>query len=302
LLVVPPVTMAGNYVNESAASLASSHTQYGIDTSKFAPVFHTNDPFIDNQWALSQMPTFSELVPENEVLVAVLDTGIDTSHEDLKGSVAESIILSSSKTLEDIQGHGTHIAGIITATRNNKLGIAGVASNIKLLNVKVAEDNGMVWASKAAQGIIWATDKGAKVINMSLTVPSKLQVLEDAVHYASSRGVVLVAAAGNSGNNASTYPGAYDEVIAVAATTAKGEVWAESTDGPFVSAYAPGFSILSTLPSNKYGYLSGSSMASAYVSAIAAELINRTADANNDGKINDEIAYTIKTLFHKPAR
>jgi len=247
------------------------------------------------------MPSFP-VAAGSETLVAILDTGIDVTHEDLNGRVVDTIILSGSKTGEDLNGHGTHIAGIIAANRNNNIGIAGVVPNVKLLNVKVAEDNGTVWASKVAQGIIWATDNGAKVINMSLAMPSKSQPLEDAVHYAWNHGVVLVAAAGNNHTTAATYPAAYDGVIAVGATNSTGDIWAESNDGAFVGAYAPGVSILSTLPGNKYGYQSGSSMASAYVSAVAAELISETKDANNDGKVNDEIADILKTLFHKPSR
>ncbi len=246
------------------------------------------------------MPSFPVSVG-SETLVAILDTGIDVTHEDLADRVVDTVILSGSKTGEDLNGHGTHIAGIIAATRNNNIGIAGVVPKVKLLNIKVAEDNGTVWASKVAQGIIWATDKGAKVINMSLAVPSKLQPLEDAVHYAWQHGVVLVAAAGNH-TTAAMYPAAYDNVIAVGAIDSAGDIWAESNKGAFVGAYAPGVSILSTLPGNKYGYQSGSSMASAYVSAVAAELIAGTKDTNNDGKVNDEIADIVKTLFHKPTR
>jgi thermitase len=284
-LSVPQITMAGDTVGEPVASLASASPFY--------------DPYIDNQWALKQMPLLP-FAPENDgILIAVLDTGIDVNHEDLAGKVTESINFSSSKTATDINGHGTHIAGIIAASANNGIGITGAAPGAKLLNVKIAEDNGTVWASNIAKGIIWSTDRGAKIINMSLAVPSKYQPLEEAIQYAWSHGVVMVAAAGNY-VQAITYPAAYSEVIAVAATTTDGKMWSESNDGDFIDAYAPGVLILSTLPDNKYGVLTGSSMASAYVTSIIANAIPKSADSNNNGRVNDEIANLIRTLLIKP--
>jgi thermitase len=285
LLSVPQGTIAGGPANEPVASLAS--------------VTSSDDPYITRQWALQQLPSLAD-TSTNDILVAVLDTGIDVNHEDLAGKVVESVNFSGSKTTADINGHGTHIAGIIAANANNGIGIAGASPGAKLLNVKIAEDNGTVWASSIAKGIVWATDRGAKVINMSLAVPTKYQPLEDAIQYAWRHGVVMVAAAGNYVKN-TTYPAAYDEVIAVAATNPDGTIWSESNDGSFVDTYAPGVSILSTLPNNKYGVMSGSSMASAYVSSITAKAISTTTDNNSNGRVNDEIADLARKLLSKPA-
>lgn len=256
----------------------------------------SSDRLVDKQWALSLIPSLP-VEDQQEVIVAVLDTGIDIAHEDLEGKVIESVNFSKSDSDEDIQGHGTHIAGIIAANANNGIGIAGAAPNVKLLNVKIAEDNGIVWASSVAKGIIWATDNGASIINMSLTVPSNYQPLEDAVDYALGKGVVMVAAAGNRVKSL-TYPAAYGDVIAVAATNPDGTVWSESNDGDFVDVYAPGVGILSTYPDNKYAFLSGSSMATAYVTSVAALAYHQVNDDNRNGMINDEVAELVESLFN----
>lgn len=282
LLALPGAVIADDQVDEPVARLAS--------------VSQPNDPYIDQQWALRQLPQLPADNDGNEIIIAILDTGIDGDHEDLAGKVIESINFSDSPTTGDVNGHGTHVAGIIAANEDNDLGIAGAAPGVKLLNVKVAEDDGTAWASRVAKGIIWATDRGASVINMSLAIPSKFQPLEEAIDYAWSRGVVLVAASGN-GTKLTTYPAAYDRVIAIAATDAENRLWAQSNDGAFIDVYAPGADIFSTLPGNSYGYQSGTSMATAYVSSVVAQVFSQVADDNGDGNLNDEVAELVKTLF-----
>ena len=282
VLIFPQSVIADEQKNEPVADLAAVN----------------NDLLVDKQWALPAIPA---LKTENrqEIIVAVLDTGIDIAHEDLEGRIIDSANFSKSDSADDIQGHGTHIAGIIAANANNGVGIAGVAPNVMLLNVKIAEDNGIVWASSVAKGVIWATDNGASIINLSLTVPASYQPLEEAVEYALDKGVILIAAAGNR-IKAPTYPAAYDDVIAVAATNPNGTVWVESNDGDFVDVYAPGVGILSTYPDNKYAFMSGSSMATAYVTAVAALAYNQVGDDNGNGVINDEVAELVESLFTAP--
>ncbi len=165
-----------------------------------------------------------------------------------------------------------------------------------LLNAKVTEDNGYVKSSNIAAGILWAVDQGANIINMSIACPSKSPVLEAAISYAWSKGAVLVAAAGNHTNTV-TYPAASPKVIAVAALNEDGTVWSESNNGTFIDAYAPGVEIYSTLPKNKYGYYSGSSMAAAYVSAAAALAFNIVHDEDGDGLLNREVVHLVKSLY-----
>ena len=261
-----------------------------------SPPYHPDDRYLDKQWALQQIP-FQNTVDSTNIPVAILDTGIDRQHEDLIGKIISSINFTHETKNSDVLGHGTHIAGIITANTNNKIGIAGIAPNTLLLNVKVADDNGLVWPSTIAKGIIWATDNGAKIINISLTVPISSSILEGAVNYACNKGVIIIAAAGNDINSVSAFPACYPNVIAVAAICRDGYLWDNSNRG---DVYAPGVEIYSALPGNNYGYLSGTSMAAACVSAIAAQLLTTTTNINNNKISNIEIISSLKNIFENP--
>jgi len=257
-----------------------------------------NDIYYQRQWALSYLQASLTKVGNSEVTVAVLDSGIDAAHEDLAGKITGSVNFTASMTGSDVQGHGTHVAGILAANINNGIGIAGVAGNIILLNVKVVEDNGMVWPSNVAKGIVWAVDNGAQVINMSLTMPMDSQKVADAVKYAADHNVIMLAAAGNR-ISSRTYPAAYPEVIAVAAINADGTVWEGSLTSDKIDVYAPGSEIYSTVPGNKYDYKSGSSMAAAYASGTAAVILNGMI--NDKGFCSDcsEIKSALKNISSK---
>ncbi len=276
--------------------LAADNQEGGQTSSAATPI--TNDSYVDKQWAIQRIQGLAVGSGNTDgVLVAVLDTGIDQQHEDLAGRIVGSINFSDSQTVSDRLGHGTHVAGIIAATAGNGIGIAGVAPSARLLNVKIADDKGMVWASTVAKGIIWAVDNGAKIINMSLAIPAATPALEEAVNYAWSKGVVIIAAAGNTGSSVPTYPASCPNVIAVAATDINGSLWERSNHGDWVSAYAPGAEIYSALPGNSYGYKSGTSMATAYVTAMAALTYSTTTDINGDGFVNDEVTAVLKAVF-----
>lgn len=252
----------------------------------------SNDPHLEEQWALQYIhaPKLWQVTAGNsQILVAVLDTGIDQHHEDLCGKIMADVNFTSSQTTEDVLGHGTHVAGIIAANRNNGLGIVGLAPESSLLNVKVANDKGQSDISAVAEGIIWAVDKGASVINMSIALEEYSPQLEDAVRYAWSHGAVIVAAAGNSGSELPVYPAFFENCIAVTALRQDGTLAPLSNYGDWVDIAAPGFNIYSTLPSNNYGYKSGTSFATAYVSGLAALLFTVVSDNNYDGRLNDEV-------------
>ena len=213
------------------------------------------------------------------VRVAILDTGIDQDHEDLKGKIFMSWdFTSSSSGVDDKYGHGTHVAGIAAAATNNGLGVAGVGYNSSLMNVKVLNDQGSGYYSWIANGIIWAADNGAKVINMSLGGGRGSQALKGAVNYAWNKGVVLAAAAGNSGSSSPLYPAYYTNCIAVAATDANDWKASFSSFGKWVDVAAPGVDIFSTFPNHPYAigkslnydYGSGTSMATPHVAGLAA--------------------------------
>ena len=213
------------------------------------------------------------------VKVAILDTGIDQDHVDLSAKIVLQQNFTDSPTINDLYGHGTHVGGIVAAVTNNNTGVAGGCPACELMNGKVLNDKGSGAYSWIANGITWATDNGAKVVNMSLGGSARSATLENAVNYAWNRGVVVIAAAGNSANPSKTCPAAYTNAIAVAATNNKDQKASFSSYGAkWVDVAAPGENIFSTFPNHpykinkslSYDFGSGTSMATPMTSAVAA--------------------------------
>lgn len=261
------------------------------------PAHALNDSDFNKQWAIPMIgvPEAWQLTSGGaSVVVAVLDTGIAKGHEDLVGKVIAEVNLADSPTAYDIFGHGTHIAGIIAANGDNGIGIAGVAPNVRLLSVKVADEGGRCDSSSVAKGIVWAVDHGARVINMSLITTQPSPELQDAVDYAWGKGAVMVAAAGNDLAARMAYPAGCPNCLAVAATDPSDSVAPWSVQGDWVDVAAPGVGIYSTLPFGDYGYKSGTSMAAAYVSGVAALLFSVASDHSGNGLMNDEVRQAIE--------
>ena len=271
------------------------------DVSVAPPVLSGDeDPYIDRQWGLEQLQETLLSQPGTNgegVLVAVIDTGVDSDHEDLGGRVVVSINLTSSPTADDICGHGTHVAGIIAASSNNGIGIAGLAPASCIMSIKVADDEGRTGAKVMAEGIRWAVDNGASVINISAEFFEPSPDLEEAINYAWEQGALVIAAAGNQGNQTPVYPACYENCIAVAASSPDGTLAPLSNYGDWVDVVAPGFEIYSTLPGDSYGYKSGTSFAAAHVSGLAALLYPVTSDTNGNGRVNDEVRAAIEGSY-----
>ncbi len=244
-----------------------------------------NDPGFGNQWGMTKIQAdkaWDITSGSSSIKIAILDTGIDQNHPDLSSKIVANKNFTRSRTVDDKYGHGTHVAGIAAAITNNGIGVAGVGYNSSLMNVKVLGDNGAGFNSWIAKGITWATDNGAKVINMSLGGGSSSSTVQNAVNYAWSKGVVIVAAAGNNNSSSLFYPAAYPNVISVAATDQNDAKASFSNYGSWVTVSAPGVDIYSTLPNHtnaigqlNYGYLSGTSMASPHVAGLAALIFAR---------------------------
>ena len=291
-----------NLANFSVVDLSGVSLETGVnpitstlaDNNEFA---ETNDPFINRQWALYNLSIsalWSRVIRTNEIVVAILDTGIDSSHEDIKGKVIAEINFTDSPTVNDLNGHGTHIAGIICATVDNGIGVAGIATNCRIMNVKVADDNGFCYNQTVARGILWAVDNGANVINISIEIKNPSLDLENAVNYAWEQGALIVCAAGNQGNSSAVYPAYYENSIAVAGIKPDNFLAPLSNFGDWVDVAAPGYYIYSSLPGNQYGYETGTSFAAAQVSGFAAVLLNVVSDTNCNGCLNDEVRYVIE--------
>ncbi len=265
------------------------------DFVMYAVEFLPSDPSFGQQWGLPkvQAPAAWDLGQgASGIKVAILDTGIDLDHEDLQGKIVASINLAgTSATADDRFGHGTHVAGIAAAMTHNAVGVAGVGFNASLMNVKVLGDNGSGSLYDVGRGIAWAADKGAKVINLSLGSAQGSRYLESQVNYASGKGALVIAAAGNSGSTQRFYPAYYGNAIAVGATdTADAKASFSNFGASWVDVAAPGVGIYSTLPNHatylsanygyplNYGTLSGTSMATPMVAGQAALLAARNPD------------------------
>jgi thermitase len=228
-----------------------------------------------------------------DVIIAVLDTGIDQDHQDLSHQVVAEINFTDSPTSRDVYGHGTHVAGILVANAHDT-STAELVSGFRLMNVKVADDRGECRAEAVAAGIVWAVDNGANIINISLELKEPSAALREATEYAWNHGAIIITAAGNDGSELPTYPAYYENCIAVAAITEDDRLVPLSNHGDWVDVAAAGLNIFSTLPDNRYGYKTGTSFAAASVSHLAALLFEVATDKNGDGRLNDEVRAAIE--------
>jgi len=272
---------------EDAVVAALSHNPavaFAERDSSLAAAQSPNDPWWPNEWGPVKTRANSAwdlTTGAPSVVVAVLDTGIDFSQPDLQGkTVAGRDIVNNDADPTDDNGHGTYTAGVVSAATNNSTGVAAYCWACAIMPVKVLGADGSGTTSNVAAGITWATDHGARVINMSLGGTSSSSTLASAVTYAHNHGVVLVAAAGNYGTTALVYPAAYPEVIGVAGTDSNDALYSWSSYGSWVKVAAPGCN-LTTGRNAWYGTFCGTSSASPAVAGIAGLAIALAPGATN---------------------
>jgi serine protease len=265
----------------------------GAEQETVARAFFTpNDPKYTEQWHMQRAGAERawDYACGTGVTVAVVDTGIACydaegfmKGTDLAGTtcVAGYNFVGKNDVAADDQGHGTHVAGTIAQTTNNGVGVAGLAHCAKLMPVKVLSGRGWGTMADVAEGIRWAADHGAQVINLSLGSSSRSKVVENAVTHAYKKGVVVVAAAGNSGKSVG-FPAAYHGAIAVSATDKNDGIAWFSSRGPEVAIGAPGVGVtqqtICESGKNKceqWGVFNGTSMASPHVAGAAAILVGQ---------------------------
>ena len=203
------------------------------------------------------------------VKVAVLDTGIDTNHPDLKNNIKGGVnTILSQKSYKDDNGHGTHVAGIIAA-ENNQIGVVGVAPQAELYAVKVLDRKGNGWLSDIIEGLDWCIKNNMRVVNMSLGSTSDNQSFHEATHNVYLAGISIVASAGNDSDGI-RYPAKYEEVIAVSAVDKNMAFASWSNSGEEIDVAAPGVDIYSTCTEPQYTSMSGTSMSAPHVTGAVA--------------------------------
>lgn len=268
-----------------------------------------NDPLLPAQYGIAITGTDRAWAVQKgspDVVVAVIDSGIDASHPEFAGRLVPGYDFSEKEPKPggtvDGYGHGTHVAGVIGAAAGNGTGIAGVAPGCMLMPVRIFNNFGHSTTGGSTAAVIWAVENGAKVINASWgsTLPGQASL--DAYQYALDKNVVFVAAVGNSGKNDSkAWPGASPGVIGVSATNAD-DRWASfSTWGDWVSLAAPGEGILSTYPLSKgngYRIMQGTSMASPLVAGAAA-LVRSQYPQLTQAQIKERLEKTAKDVIQK---
>jgi len=209
------------------------------------------------------------------IKVGVLDTGIALEHPDLKSAILEARDFTrSTSQAYDAQGHGTHVSGIIAARRNAN-GIVGVAPESKIIMAKVLNDEGSGTSADIVAGIRWAVETGADILSMSLGSPEPDGEIHQALLLAISKGVFVITAAGNEGPDLDTvgYPAGFPEMVAVGSIDRQKKLSSFSSRGRQVDIVAPGDQITSCYPPRSYAVLSGTSMATPFVSGVVALML-----------------------------
>jgi len=270
--------------------IESNEPVFSIPPFKVEKVFTSNSQTVDWGIELVGVPNFWKYTKGRGIKVAVLDTGIAYKHPDLEGAILDMKDFTNSRSgASDMNGHGTHCAGIIVA-RDNSTGIVGVAPEAELLIGKVLDDNGSGSEEMVASGIEWAIESGADIISMSLGSPYPSKRIQKAIKIAIDNNLFVICAAGNSGPFLDTvdYPGAFEETIAVGSIDRRKKISNFSSRGKEVDVVAPGDEILSTYPPRGLAKLSGTSMAAPFVAGISALILSKHRNYNGKTPINNQ--------------
>lgn len=271
-------TCARTHQSLSKAIKDTGPVKYVEKNETYNAQFRPNDPQFDEQYAAEEInaPTaWEETLGSSDVTIAVVDQGVKYDHPDLEQNMASDrgrdFLGNDSdpypKSLSK-EPHGTHVAGIAAASVDNNSGVSGVG-NSTILSARALNGSGWGAVSDIADAIEWSADQGADVINLSLGGGGHSQTMKNAVSYATSKGALVVVAAGNSGRNKTSYPAGYDECLAVSALNPDGSLAQYSNYSDKIELAAPGTNVLSTWTDDGYKSASGTSMASPVVAGVA---------------------------------
>lgn len=257
----------------------------------------TGDPLVDSKpwpFTITRLMSAWELATGNPgVTVAIVDTGV-SAHEDLPSLLPGWDFLNGDADASDDHGHGTAVAGIVASTAGNGQGTAGVCWSCTVLPVKALGPDGYGTWSAVAEGITWAVDNGADVINLSLGAPGASMTVKSAVEYARSRGVTVVAAAGNAGSTTPFYPADFPGVLAVAASDETDSLYSFSNRGSWVELTAPGCASTVQLGGG-WREFCGTSTAAPFVSGLVA-LARAFAPTAETGQLENAVLVTARPL------
>ncbi len=285
LRVVMSLPQINAVVLEMDAEIAAGHSFAAAETGNALyadvvtlPTAELNDPMLagGGQWAPQriQAPEAWKQSDGRDVIVAVVDSGVDLNHPELRDRLVPGYnFWEDNDTPADRCGHGTHVAGIVAASANNGEGIAGISYGAKLMPVKVMADECYGTYSRLIAGILYAVDAGARVVVITSGAYIYSPMLHDAVRYAHDQGALVIAAAGNDGTDRPFYPAAFDEVVAVAGADQFDGSYYRTNHGPHIDIAAPAVEIISSYWANgqsTYAILSGTSMAAPHVAGTAA--------------------------------
>lgn len=237
------------------------------------------DPSFNRSWALPKIeaPTAWDISTGDGIIVAVLDTGVDSTHPDLAANMVPGWnMFDNNDDTADVHNHGTWVAGTIAAAANNAAGSAGVAWSAEIMPVRIAAPDGTAFISTIVNGIRWAADHGAKVVNASFSGVAGSAAVQSAAQYLRNKGGVLVVSAGNTGTEFNYPPS--DAILVAAATDVNDQRPNWSSYGSYVDIASPGVSIFTTRKGGGYSFVSGTSFSSPIVAATAALMLS----ANNE--------------------
>ncbi|MGI0040636.1 MAG: S8 family serine peptidase, partial [Nitrosopumilaceae archaeon] len=272
-----------------AAFAKNSAVEYVEKDFILEPAVIPNDPYYPNQWHLPAInaPTAWDITQGSSIPIAILDTGVDPNHPDLKNKLTLGYnFYNNNNDWSDVCGHGTKVAGSAAAITNNGLGVSGVAWNNPIIPIKITDSSCYGYYSSMINGIVYAADKGARVANISFQIFNGAS-LSDAARYMNDHGGWVVAAAGNTGilENYSDNP----YIISVGSISPNGLVSSFSSYGPFVDFAAPGSTIYTTTSGGTYGYTSGTSFSSPIVAGVIALVIS-----HNPSMTSQQVYDTLK--------
>lgn len=234
-----------------------------------------NDPYFGSQWHHAKIgsQTAWESATGTGVVVAVLDTGVDSTHPELSSRLVPGWnFFANNSDTRDTRGHGTAVAGTVAAATNNGVGVASIAGNAKIMPIRISDDNGNATASAVAQAITYAADNGARVANVSFeNLPISTSV-QSAAQYMKNKNGLVVVAAGNTGTN--TNWAATSTMIPVSATGSTDQLTSFTSWGPYVAMSAPGIDIWTTKAGGTYWYCWGTSFASPVTAGVVALMMS----------------------------